>query len=149
MERTIGRICALRDSCATVRVDTRAACPRCASGKGCGAALLQGNERVIELNIDLPGGVDPAVGDTIGLTISPVYLLNAALIAYGLPLAGLVLFAGLSVWFAGEGSEWISVAAAAVGLFAGLRFGRRLLRNRRLCRQFRPQYDGRPGESGG
>ena len=149
MERTKGRICALRGSRATVRVDTRASCPRCASGKGCGAALLQANERAVQIEIDLPPGVLPAVVDTIGLAISPVYLLNAALIAYGLPLAGLVLFAGLSLWFAGGSNEWLSMAAAAFGLFAGLVSGRRLLNNRRLCRQFRPAYDEAVGQGDG
>jgi positive regulator of sigma E activity len=149
MERTKGRICAVEGTCATVRVDTRVACPRCASGKGCGAALLQGNERTVQIDIDLPPGIVTAVGDTIGLAISPVYLLNAALIAYGLPLTGLVLFAGLSRWVAGAGNEWVSVAAAAFGLYAGLLLGQRLLNNRRLCRQFRPEYDGMSGDDSG
>ena len=91
----------------------------------------------------------PSVGDTVGLAISPVYLLNAALIAYGLPLAGLVLFAGLSLWVTGGGNEWVSVAAAAFGVFAGLLLGRRLMQDRRLCRQFRPEYDGSTGSDDG
>jgi len=149
MERTEGRICALHGARATVQVDTRVSCPRCASGKGCGAALLQGNERTIQLDIDLPPGVTPSVGDTIGLAISPAYLLNAALIAYALPLGGIVLFTGLSLWFARDGNEWISVVASVLGLFAGVLFGRYLMRNRRLCRQFRPEYDETTGEPDG
>ena len=120
-------------------------CPRCASGKGCGAALLQGDQRTVQLEIDLPPGVTAAVGDTIGLAISPVFLLNAAIIAYGLPLFGMVLFAGLSRWVTGEGSEWVSILAAAAGLGAGLLLGRSLMSNRRLCREFRPEYDGMVG----
>lgn len=149
MERTKGRICALHGARATVQVDSRVTCPRCASGKGCGAALLQGNERAVRLDVDLPPGVTPAVGDTIGLAISPTFLLNAALIAYGLPLGGMVLFAGLSLWFARDGNEWISIVASVIGLFAGLLYGRHLMKNRRLCRQFRPEYDEFPGDTYG
>ena len=145
MERAKGRICALRGASATVRVETGISCPRCASGKGCGAALLQGGEREVQIDIDLPPGVTPAIGDTVRLAISPVYLLNAALVAYGLPLAGMVLFAGLSLWLAGDDKEWVSVAAALSGLLAGTVLGRRLMNNRRLCRQFRPEYDGMIG----
>jgi sigma-E factor negative regulatory protein RseC len=145
MERTNGRIFALDGTSATVEVDTRLSCPRCASGNGCGAALLQGEQRTVQLQIDLPPGITPSVGDTIGLAISPVYLLNAALIAYGLPLIGMVLFAGLSRWVTGDGSELVSIAAAVAGLVVGLLLGRNLMKNRRLCREFKPEFDGMGG----
>ena len=119
---------------ARVELDERFACARCAEGRGCGAGLFgAGRERPvfeIPLKSDRATGWTPAAGDRVELTAAPGTLLEAAALAYGLPLAGAAgaaLLAGLS----GAG-DFTAVLAALVGLVAAFVVSRRL-QSRRAC----------------
>ena len=119
---------------ARVELDERFACARCAAGRGCGAGLFgAGRERSVfevPLTSDRVPGWTPAAGDRVELTTAPGTLLEAAALAYGLPLAGAAgaaLLAGLS----GAG-DLTAVLAALVGLVAAFAVARRL-QSRRAC----------------
>ena len=143
METAVGRVEAVRDDRITVVVDSPVACRRCASGKGCGAGLLTGTERVRRIDVSAPPGMRLAVGDAVTLSLSPGHLLRAASIAYGLPLLTLVAAVGVSR-LAGSGtSETAAIAAAIIGLVAGIVTSRRILGRRRACEHFVPAIDGR------
>lgn len=143
MEKAVGQITRVADSGAIVLVDVGTACPRCRAGRGCGAALLQGADRKVEIRIDVPAGAGLCEGDRIALTISPRYLLRGALLAYGLPLAWLLVAAGLFRLIAVDAPDWQAFLAAATGLGIGIGMSRRILANERICRQFVPEYAGR------
>ncbi len=113
----------------TVRVDKAVSCARCAAGKGCGAGLTSGAGRALELELRVPDSGSPLrVGDSVQLNLLPGNLLRAALLAYGVPLAGAALAAAMA--FALGASEPASVTAALAGLMAGMIFS--AYRTRRL-----------------
>lgn len=142
MEKAVGRVTRIADDGATVSVDVGAGCARCAAGRGCGAALLAGPDRKVEIRLELPAGSGLREGDRIALTISPRHLLRGAFLAYGLPLAGLLVAAGLLRAVAGDVPDWQAILAAAGGLGAGIASSRRILGNERICRRFVPEYAG-------
>lgn len=130
-----GRVAALVEDAGTLEADiavaTKLACARCRAGRGCGAGLpgVGGGERV--LRVAVPRGVELTAGDPVTLRISGPALLAAAAIAYGLPLAGLLLGALLGhLLVPGDAG---AVLAALAGLLAGAGFARR--RAARFCWQ--------------
>jgi len=90
MDRASGEILSISADTATVSV-VASGCPRCAAGKGCGAGLLASSEGSTQVDIQLSPGHFYRTGDAVTLTIASSSLLRAALLAYGLPLAGTVL----------------------------------------------------------
>ncbi len=123
---------------ATVEVDSPIACPRCAAGKGCGAGIFQATQQPRKIEVRIPPGMKIRRGETIELTIGPKFLLRAAMLAYGLPLAGLVLFPGLAWLATGSVADGAGIALALAGLAAGLVLGRQILRRETVCEQFVP-----------
>ena len=135
MQTTRGKILDIDGVYARVRIDAAAACPRCAAGKGCGAALFTNGprERVVAARLDRNLGV--AAGDDVELQLRPARLLQASGLAYGLPLVGIVLGA-----LAGAGfGEAASVVAAVAGLLFGLLAARWWLQRAHCLQDFAPR----------
>ena len=149
MEIVSGVVRDLSDRVATISVDAPVACPRCASGKGCGAATLVQDERLRELRVDVPDSLGLRQGDPVSLSIAPKYLLRAAFYAYGLPLGGVLAAVGIA-WSIGlADSDMSSVAFAALGLLLGVMAGRRMMSGTAACQQFTPQIDRARSDQGG
>ena len=139
MESATGLVVAVNDDTATVEVTSPIACRRCASGKGCGAGLLDaGRSRAIDVKI--PQGSKLTRGDAVALVVDSRQLLQAALFAYGLPLAGLLLFAGLTTLLWPGAGDAVSAVFGLAGLAGGAIISRwRLGRNSNAaCSRFRP-----------
>jgi len=135
MEIAEGLISAVRGHRATVRVDAPLTCARCAAGRGCGAALLQGTDRVTTIEIDVPPGCSAAVGDRVQLTVASGELLRGAMLGYGIPLAGMLAVPGLLAGLTSAPGDAATVLAAAGGLLAGWLASRYLLRRGNPCRR--------------
>lgn len=130
VETAAGRVVGLRDDgsperrTVLVAVDPVPACRRCMEGRGCGAGLMSASGAT-EVAVPAPHGLDLAPGDTVELRLPAQALLRAALLAYGLPLAGLLLAAsGAALIGAGEP---LTVFAAGGGMLAGALAARRRL----------------------
>jgi len=147
MESAIGRISILDDRIATVVVESPVACRRCAAGKGCGAGIFQGADRNREVRVEIPVGMEVQEGDTIELMIGPRFLLRAAMLAYGLPLATMVLSLFLAWMLTGNPGDGLGVVLAVLGLAVGLVVGRRILNSESICEQFVPAV-GRVSDAG-
>ena len=145
METAVGTISAINDRIATVEVDSPVACQRCAAGRGCGAGILQANEHSREIRVRIPADLAVQKGDAIELTIGPKFLLRAAMLAYGLPLVGMVLFPGVAWLVIGGIADIAGIALAVAGLAAGLVIGRNILGSESVCEQFVPAIGGRVG----
>lgn len=123
---------------AVVSVEGGAVCPRCAEGRGCGAGLYGQSRGGRLVDARIPGGLQVDVGDTVRLVIAPRDLLGASLLAYGLPLAGLLLGALAAAGMASAPGDAVAVALAGLGLGAGLVLGRWRLRRAGCVRRFEP-----------
>lgn len=142
MDRASGKIISVCAVSATVSVaDT--GCPRCAAGKGCGAGLLTGRSGSSEVELQLPAGHQYHVGDEVTLSIASSSLLRAALLAYGLPLAGTVLALTVGWLVMAPLSDLAGALIALAGLLAGFIAGRSQLRKDDWCKQFVPSIDSR------
>ena len=139
MESETGLVVAVSGDTATVEVTSPIACRRCASGKGCGAGLLDtGRPRAIDVKIPLDSELTR--GDAVTLVVDSRQLLRAALFAYGLPLAGLLLFAGLATLLWPGAGDAEAAGFGFAGLVGGAIISRwRLGRNASTaCARFRP-----------
>lgn len=101
-----------------VRVDPPT-CQRCQSGNGCGAGLLQGVARSVELKIPSPPQSRLQAGDTVALELERRWLLRGTLTLYGLPLASALAAVGLLTAASSSSTDGAAAAAAVVGLMAG------------------------------
>ena len=130
---------------AVVGVDVASACQRCAAGKGCGAGIFtaSGKERHVEAAVR--PGLQIVEGDFVEMTLAPDNLLRAALIVYGLPMAGAIL--GAIVAYALSLGDVGAAIAALVGLLGGLTLGRRRLRRQECLSRFVPTIDRRVGQA--
>ena len=138
METANGKIIALREGVATVRVDTTMRCPRCAEGRGCGAALFGARaDRDIEMPVTPGTGI--AEGDDVVLTLAPRRLFAASLAAYGIPLGAMLLAIALAWLAAEELGDGEAVTAALAGLALGVGMSRRRLGRDDRCRHFVPE----------
>lgn len=126
MEAPEAKVLAVAGTSATVSVDAAAVCQRCAAGRGCGAGLFGKRQQPAELVVNVPPGVVLKAGDRVRLDLVPAHLLRAAWLAYGLPLAGLLLGAILASRLF-PSNELAAVLLAALGLLAGAWQGRRTL----------------------
>jgi sigma-E factor negative regulatory protein RseC len=126
---------------AVIEVISAMQCPRCAAGKGCGAGLLGGDERPRRVDALVPGDLDVRDGDMVWLDLSSQHLLNAALAAYGAPLAGILAMA--SGAYVAALSDLQSILITLLGGCVGAAAGRIYLRQRRCLRRMTPRVGGR------
>jgi sigma-E factor negative regulatory protein RseC len=121
---------------AIVAVEAAAVCARCASGRGCGAGIFMARQGVRRLEVALAGGGPFAEGDVVSIELAPGNVLRAALLVYGLPLAGAAAGAALAFAFAlGDAG---AAATALAGLAVGAVAGRRRLRGDCCLARFTP-----------
>ncbi len=120
-----------------VRVCTRAAthCARCAQGRGCGGGLIgalmaRGDTSMIAV-CDDPARTQ--VGDAVTVQLPERALLEAAALAYLLPLCTMLLAVALAM-IAGVGREGLVALAALGGLLLGGWLARRIVRHVRAQR---------------
>lgn len=140
MDSPRGRILSIHSDAAppyaVVEVAAAPGCARCASGKGCGAGVLAGDERPRSVEALIGHGLAVREGDTVTIRLAPKNLLRAALIVYGLPLTGAIV-ASAAAWQLGA-SDPAAAAMALVGACVGLLIGRLRLRRARCLRDFTP-----------
>jgi sigma-E factor negative regulatory protein RseC len=146
MDRASGEIISVSGTTATVSV-AATGCPRCAAGKGCGAGLLTGTNESAEIEIQLPPGHHYRVGEAVTLSIASSSLLRAALLAYGLPLAGTVLALTAGWLVMAPLNDLAGALIALAGLLAGFAAGRRQLRKDAWCEQFVPSINSRDNDA--
>ena len=115
---------------AIVDVDAGLVCPRCAAGRGCGAGLLSGPARNRRVEARITPGLDLREGDTVRIELAGSSVLRAAVLVYGVPLAGAAIAATMA-YLLGLGD--VGAAAMAIaGLGAGFLAGRLRL-DRQTC----------------
>ena len=114
-----------RGTRALVEVDVRAACPRCAEGKGCGAGLFAGTDRTRTVEANVAHDLELYTGDSVELRLAPTNVLAAAGIVYGLPLLGAIVAAGGAYLL--RLGDAAAAAAAVAGVVVGLTLSRRKL----------------------
>ncbi len=127
MESPVGRIVSIADGHATVSVDAAAICTRCAAGKGCGAGLITGGDRARLIEVQLSPALGLKAGDEVKLTLAPSNLLRAAVLAYGLPLGGIVSALGIAWLLNHPLDDQLAVVFAIGGFVSGVLFGRHYL----------------------
>lgn len=129
MPTETGRVVAVEADALWVETMHRGTCGSCAAKKGCGHALLDrgssGRRGRIRL---LPGRFELSqfrLDDQVLIAVPDEIILRASLIAYGLPLLGMLAgtFAAAS-WLPGNG-DLASVLGAAAGLLLGYALVRR------------------------
>jgi sigma-E factor negative regulatory protein RseC len=117
---------------AVVEVTAPIRCARCAAGRGCGAGIVGGDARPRRVEARVLPGLGLREGDEVRVDLAPHDILQAALIAYGLPLAGAVL--GASAAYLADAGDLGAAMAALAGISAGLLAARRRLK-RSACMQ--------------
>lgn len=85
--------------------------------EACGDCRACDFGRKEKMHYTLPEG-DYKVGDKVELEIADASLPRAALVAYGIPLIGVII--GLTVGSLFTGAEWARSITGVVGLFAGI-----------------------------
>ena len=140
MDNPQGRILSIhRDDTpphAVVEVAASIRCARCAAGKGCGAGILGGDEKLRRVDALLANDLDVGEGDQVAIELAPNNLLRASSIVYGLPLLGAVGGAS-GAWLSGMGDLGAAIAALA-GVGVGILSGRRHLQRTGCLRTFTP-----------
>ena len=147
MDTPQGRIIELHENAdpplAVVEVVSSRRCARCAAGRGCGAGLLGGRERVHRVDATIRDNLAVGTGDRVQISLDPLEVLRGAFMAYGVPLVAIVLAAAVA-WFAGW-SETATVVAAIVGMATGIAVARSYLRRRHCLRRYTPVVVARLG----
>lgn len=140
MEQAFGRVIAIRDAdsslCAEVEVRGGVTCARCASGRGCGAALLGASHRNRRVEARIGSGIEVREGDEVRIELSPRRLLLASWLVYGVPLFGALIAA--SAAHLAELQDPYTALAALSGVGAGLFVARRRLRRTACLQRFTP-----------
>lgn len=132
---------------AVVEVSVAASCPRCASGKGCGAGIFTASTSAAQpVEASVRKGLDVSEGDVVEISLAPDNLLQAAIIVYGLPMLGAIVGAGLAYAFSMRDSA--AAGAALAGLAAGLMVSRWRVRQTSCLRKFVPVVERRVANSG-
>lgn len=126
---------------AIIEVDAESVCPRCAEGRGCGAGIFASAGRIRRVEARIPQDMDVDVGDVVRLVFAPEQMLRAAMIVYGMPLAGGVVGA-IGAYQLGLGDAGAALLALA-GLAAGLWLGRFRLRRQDCLARYTPIVSGR------
>jgi sigma-E factor negative regulatory protein RseC len=144
MESAAGRVVSVRDAIATVEVAAPVACRRCASGRGCGAGLLV-SDRNRNIEVRIPQGLALHCGDAVRLVVDSRQIFRAALLAYGIPLAGLLLFVGAAAMAMPGGSDPAMAGLGLAGVLAGILVSRWRLGRAAICDRFVPVLERRAG----
>ncbi len=126
MNSPVATVLAVNDREALVQIADRAACPRCAAGKGCGAGLFAPTGKPVSLTIDIRADLGLGVGDKVELSLAPRDLLRSSLFAYGAPLGGLVIAAGIAYLLVDPLGDGLALGLCTVGLLSGGAVGRML-----------------------
>lgn len=112
------RVVAVDAEACWVEVIASSGCGACASGQGCGGgviARLRG-QRLQHLRVELSGALSPSVDDTVEIGVREHGLLRASVLAYVVPLAGLLAGAVLGERLAAAAvAQACSMAGAAAG----------------------------------
>ncbi len=131
---------------AIVEVDAATVCPRCAEGRGCGAGIFSEATSSRRFEARIPRGVTVEAGDIVQVSLEPEYLLRAAVIAYGLPLAGAAI--GAAAAYRLELGDVGAATLALAGLGAGLWLARLRLRRKECLASLTPTIVGRVAADG-
>lgn len=105
-------------------------CARCRSGVGCGAGIFSSTSRHARFSIDLSAtaadgaGRQLRSGQDVTVSLPNGRLLQAALLAYGMPLLGVLAGAWLGGLASTNNNDQPAIVLAGVGLFAGFIVGR-------------------------
>lgn len=117
-----GRIVAIRDGMASIRVELPAGCTSCGSRGSCGSG------KAAETTVVLPVAATARPGDVVTLSLAESALVRSALLVYFLPAASTLLGAIALAAF----GDLAAIAGAACGLGLGLIL-MRLLGRRSPC----------------
>ena len=117
---------------AEVEIQRQSVCGHCELESGCGTGaigrLLGNRRRPLMVETDQP--LQP--GDQVVLAMPESMVVKASILIYGLPLVGMLIF-GLTAHTLVELEEWLIVAAAATGFWAGFKcavwMGQRMARS--------------------
>ncbi|MDX2412561.1 MAG: SoxR reducing system RseC family protein [Woeseiaceae bacterium] len=132
---------------AVVEVKVAASCPRCASGKGCGAGIFAANGGAAQpVEASVREGLNLSEGDVVEISLAPDNLLQAAIIVYGLPMLGAI--AGATLAYAFSLRDSVAAMAALIGMAAGLVVSRWRVRQTSCLRNFVPVVERRVPDSG-
>ena len=132
---------------AVVEVKVAASCPRCASGKGCGAGIFTVSSSAAQpVEASVRKGLDLSEGDVVEISLAPDNLLQAAIIVYGLPMLGAI--AGATLAYAFSLRDAVAAMAALIGMAAGLVVSRWRVRQTSCLRNFVPVVERRVPDSG-
>ena len=132
---------------AVVEVKVAATCPRCASGKGCGAGIFTASGSAAQpVEASVREGLILSEGDVVEISLAPDNLLQAAIIVYGLPMLGAI--AGATLAYALSLRDSVAVMAALIGMAAGLVVSRWRVRQTSCLRNFVPVVERRVPDSG-
>jgi sigma-E factor negative regulatory protein RseC len=126
---------------AVVEVEAEVACARCANGRGCGAGIFQARAGSQRLDIAIGPDLEVSEGDLVDIELAPQNVLRAALIVYGLPLAGAAIAAALAYRL--ELGDAGAAVTALGGLAAGAMFCRFRLRDDGCLARFTPSVSRR------
>lgn len=119
-----GRVIAVSQGLAEVECERRSSCGSCSVNGACGTSLLERffgrKQRIVTAH----NPVGAETGETVVLGIAESTLLQAAFIAYLLPLSTMLAGAAATVWladrFAPAWSEGLSALGGLTGLAVGL-----------------------------
>ena len=140
MEQAFGRVIAIQTasapSSAEVEVRGGVTCARCASGRGCGAALLGSNNEKRCIAARIATGINVQEGDEVCMELASRRLLQASWLVYGTPLAA-ALVASAAAYLTNLPDPYAAVAAV-VGAGVGVVIARSRLRKTTCLRQFMP-----------
>ena len=132
---------------AVVEVKVEASCPRCASGKGCGAGIFTASGSAAQpVEASVREGLNLSEGDVVEISLAPDNLLQAAIIVYGLPMLGAIAGATMAYTFSLRDSA--AAMAALIGMAAGLVASRWRVRQTSCLRNFVPVVERRVSDSG-
>jgi sigma-E factor negative regulatory protein RseC len=114
MMETRGRIAAIANGIAEVRIAAISACGSCRSQQSCGTAAAAANTQIVR--VDATPGMH--TGDEISLQMEAATVAGGALLGYLMPAVSVIggAIAG-SVWF---GSDVAAAVGAGLGLSLGL-----------------------------
>ena len=123
----------------------KSSCNSCSASKGCGTAVLSkaiGQKHSL-VSVPKSEKSEPilSAGDEVIIGINEDMLLNGSLLAYMVPLAGMIGLALLASIFGasmGWGGELHIIAAAFTGVFAGILISRRIINKGRNKVDFAP-----------
>lgn len=128
---------------AVLKVEDGIACARCAAGQGCGAGLIGQNRQSRQLELSIEPGMSLRAGDQVRLSLQPARVLQAALLAYGLPLAGISIALATALLFEQSLSDAKAIAYALSGGTVGLLVGRQFLKREACLQHLLPQISQR------